>query len=524
MKTRNISSTIVYHEESDTMLNCNCASGATAVYLLSSATPYGDLTIKKVDSGANAITIYPASGETIDGASSTTIDDYNNHKTFSPVVGGWAVVDAYDSTSETLITPVIDDGDAGVTLTSANQTNAAAVVTIPDIGDAADTFVMKDTAQTLTNKTLTSPTINTPTIATASITGSTFTSSKIYPVAATNVLSISGVVIDGETVLIGDDVYEFCADAAQSLTAGSTIAVDISAVSTASEGTLTMDTNPTATNTMTIGTTEYTFVATADFDTAGEIEIGEDVAATQVNTVAAVNGTDGVNTAHTLVTMAAFASDDAVITAKVGGVAGDLIATTETFTAGSNIFDGVVLGTTTAGVDCLAPAAVTALALAVTTSDTEGVGATDSTGDTVLLTADTAGLAGNAITTTETMANGVFAKATLAYGFDNAMVNPKLSNPITAITLGTHSYANGHADWTLTAAELQKPMHIVTLADQAANMIIPLTPSIPYTLINTSGQAITVIGASGTGTAIANTKTATVMSDGTNVIRLTTDA
>lgn len=64
-------------------------------------------------------------------------------------------------TSKTLRSPLIYDGDAGVTLTSADQTNASATVTIPDIGDAADNFVMEDTAQTLTNKTLTSPVITT---------------------------------------------------------------------------------------------------------------------------------------------------------------------------------------------------------------------------------------------------------------------------------------------------------------------------------------------------------------------------
>lgn len=64
--------------------------------------------------------------------------------------------------NKTLVTPVIDDGDAGCTVTSANQTNASAVATIPDIGDAADTFCMIDTAQTLTSKTLTAPVITSP--------------------------------------------------------------------------------------------------------------------------------------------------------------------------------------------------------------------------------------------------------------------------------------------------------------------------------------------------------------------------
>lgn len=65
-------------------------------------------------------------------------------------------------TNKTLTSPVIDDGDKGIAITSANQTNDAPTATIPDIGDAADTFVMADTAQTLTNKTLNSPVIASP--------------------------------------------------------------------------------------------------------------------------------------------------------------------------------------------------------------------------------------------------------------------------------------------------------------------------------------------------------------------------
>lgn len=72
---------------------------------------------------------------------------------------------ALNALSATLVDILIDDGDAGVTLKSADQTNAAATVTIPNIGDAADSFVMNDTAATLTLKTLTSPVLTTPKIA-----------------------------------------------------------------------------------------------------------------------------------------------------------------------------------------------------------------------------------------------------------------------------------------------------------------------------------------------------------------------
>lgn len=85
---------------------------------------------------------------------------------------------------EAVVTPLIDDGDAGVTVTSADQTHATPVVTIPNIGDAADSFVMNDTAATLTNKTLTSPVLNTPKIGDGDL-GLTVTSANQTNAAAT---------------------------------------------------------------------------------------------------------------------------------------------------------------------------------------------------------------------------------------------------------------------------------------------------------------------------------------------------
>ena len=119
----------------------------------------------------------------------------------------------------------------------------------------------------------------------------------------------------------------------------------------ASQGTLTMDTQPTADDTMTIGTKVYTFTTDGTAAADGEIDVGADLADAKTLVVAAINGTDGNNDAHTSVTAAAFAGDDCVITASTKGTAGDAIATTETFTAGTNVFDAATLGTTTAGVD-----------------------------------------------------------------------------------------------------------------------------------------------------------------------------
>ena len=117
-----------------------------------------------------------------------------------------------------------------------------------------------------------------------------------------------------------------------------------------SAGTLTVAVQPLAGDTFTIGTKVYTFVTDETAATDGQVDVGADLADAKVQIVAAINGTDH-NTASAFVTAAAFATNDCVVTAITGGVAGDLIATTETFDNVGNIFDAVTLGTTTAGVD-----------------------------------------------------------------------------------------------------------------------------------------------------------------------------
>ena len=109
-------------------------------------------------------------------------------------------------------------------------------------------------------------------------------------------------------------------------------------------GTLTMDTQPTAGNTLTIGTKVYTFTADGTADADGEIDVGADLADAKALVVAAINGSDNINTAHPQVTAAAFTGDDMVITAITKGTAGNSIATTETFTEGTNVWAAATLG------------------------------------------------------------------------------------------------------------------------------------------------------------------------------------
>ena len=119
----------------------------------------------------------------------------------------------------------------------------------------------------------------------------------------------------------------------------------------ASEGIMTIGAQPTATDIATIGGSDYLFVADGEEADEGDISVGTDLATAKANILAAIAGSDSINTANAEVTASAFSTDESTLTAKVKGVAGDLIATTSTFASGSNLFDGTTLGTETAGVD-----------------------------------------------------------------------------------------------------------------------------------------------------------------------------
>jgi hypothetical protein len=233
------------------------------------------------------------------------------------------------------------------------------------------------------------------------------TGTPVNAANANKLLTIGGAVFNAETVTIGSDIYEFVSSTALIVTTPGNIPVDINAHTAKASVLLTIDTNPIAGDTMTIDGKVFTFVpintATAD----GEIDIAVALATTQTNIVAAIMGTDVYNEPHESVkTTAGFIANVLTITAIYGGAAGNSLAVSQTLTAASNIFSAATLG---GGGSCIASNAVIALALAVTTSDTEGVGAVDSDGDTVLFTADVAGVAGNAIAIAENMQNGSFA-------------------------------------------------------------------------------------------------------------------
>ncbi len=242
--------------------------------------------------------------------------------------------------------------------------------------------------------------------------------SEIRSAYAGGTLTLTGVVIDGEIVTLGDRVYQF-RTGATALVSGR-VAVDISARGTKAQGTLTIAEPLTAGDVIVVGDQAYVFVA-GTANSPAEIGIGANEAATKLAIVAAINGTDDVNTANTKVTASAFSGDVCTLTARYTGTQGNSIVTAELgqgLTHASNVFNAATLGTTTAGVDPSAAHAITDLVAAITGDASAVVTAVDGAGDTVVVTAKTSGVAGNSIASTKTMANGSFGGSVLSGGVD----------------------------------------------------------------------------------------------------------
>jgi len=241
---------------------------------------------------------------------------------------------------------------------------------------------------------------------------------------ASIVMTIGGVAVHGEKVTIGDDVLQFAADAAQTVDEGA-LPIDITSATAKAQGTLSVGEQPAVGDYFTIGTKKYTIVPEGTGNGDGDVEIGTDVAATRLNIVAAINGSDGFNLPSEVVSAAAFVDADCVVTALVGGVAGNSIVFTENLTGVTNEVDGTgTLGTTTPGTDCSKGDAKTAL-LAALQGNAVVEGAAGA-GDTLTITALVKGVSGNSIAISETMANGSFAAgATHLAGGVNGTVGEK---------------------------------------------------------------------------------------------------
>ena len=233
-----------------------------------------------------------------------------------------------------------------------------------------------------------------------------FSGTPVNAKKATATLTLSGVVSDGEKVVIGLNTYEF--DTNDTYTAGN-IQVDISDLRNQANGTLTFSGISVVTQTVTIGGTEiYEFCTTTASEGNIAVVIGADTSADTAVTELA----DAINANSELVTAVAdTTADTVVITAIARGTAGNSITTTETCTNAA--FGG---GTLSGGLATVTAAnSVTALVAAIEAND-DVVDAADGTDDTVVITAKYVGTEYNSVALSETMTNGAWGHAHLENG------------------------------------------------------------------------------------------------------------
>lgn len=242
-------------------------------------------------------------------------------------------------------------------------------------------------------------------------------------VAATGTFTLTDVLSDGEEIVIGDTTYT---------------AVD-ALTETAATGTLTLTGNASDGEVVTIETRTYTFRDVAD--NAFEVLIGGNASDTLDNLIAAINasgignGTDyGPDTTeHPAVDAAAGSGDTMDVTALVVGVSGNSIDTTTDLGNGSwgaavlqggvaSVANEVLVEASASDVlDNLIAAINGTAGSSGTTYSSATVANTQVTavagdGDTMDVTARTAGTVGNAIATTTDASDGSWGAATLENG------------------------------------------------------------------------------------------------------------
>lgn len=260
---------------------------------------------------------------------------------------------------------------------------------------------------------------------------------------------------------------------------------------TRATGVLTFTGNAANNETVTIGTQVYTFKTSLTAPSSSdEVLIGADENETIANLVAAINNGDGAGTlygASTAINLDVTAAEGVGatmdVTAKLSGLSGNSVATTETvanaswggatlsgavsgfatgtLTLAANANDGetVTVGSTTytwraaisAANDVQIGASETAscVNLAAAINRGAGEGTTYGTGtvanpeatavastNTVVVTARAAGVGGNSITTTETMVDGSWSAATLTGGVNASLAQIAVPDNQAVVSIG----------------------------------------------------------------------------------------
>jgi hypothetical protein len=228
-----------------------------------------------------------------------------------------------------------------------------------------------------------------------------FHGTPVNAVKASATLTFSGVVSDGEEVVIGSNAYEFDNDT--NLENGSATAISMTPYLNEARGTITFTGVVLAAQIVTIGTEVYEFVAAAE-DVADPENIplvmGADMSADNAVTVLglAISSVSAIADAVSNTT-----TDTVLVIADAKGTAGNTIASTTTCLNAS--FAEVTL---TGGLDTItASSAVTALVASITAND-DYVTAVDGALDTVVVSYYLVGTEGNAIIVSTDAANATW--------------------------------------------------------------------------------------------------------------------
>jgi hypothetical protein len=98
------------------------------------------------------------------------------------------------------------------------------------------------------------------------------------------------------------------------------------------------------------------------------------------------------------------------------------------------------------------------------------------------------------------------------------LTNKTLTTPIINFGAGTHSYAGGATAWTLSAAESSYIYFKLTSANGAVDMVAPNSAGHMILIWNSTGQTVTCKKSGGSGAAVASTKKAALIHNGSDYV------
>lgn len=179
----------------------------------------------------------------------------------------------------------------------------------------------------------------------------------------------------------------------------------------------------------------------------------------------------------------------------------------------------------TSGTDIVTKTATQTLTNKTLTSPTV-TGATITSPSVTSGTFTTSTLSGTTTFSGATLSGGATMSGTYAGGTYSSptITTPTITGIDTTFNVSAHEYTTND-DWVMSASEAKSILLTVTSGSTATNIIAPDVSGRLYVLRNDTspGGACTIKKSGGTGIAIASGKTATVIHNGSDYIRITAD-